>query len=275
MKPRLLLLLALPLLLISTESIAGNKHQRTEPLQIVAHRGFWDCDEGGHAQNSVASLKAAQDHHFWGSEFDVQLTKDGYVVSNHDKEYGPEKMVIIDHTLEELRQYTLPNGEELPTLEQYLEQGTKSQTVLVLEFKTQRTEGLCDELIAKTLEQVKAAGLYDPARICFISFSKYICKKVAAECPEFTVEYLMGTMSAKEMDGYSIGGDDCNIVFHALNPNRVKRLHKKGLKSNVWTIDSEKHIANMVKIGVDQITTNNPLGARAVLEELNVPEEVR
>lgn len=55
---------------------------------IVAHRGFWNCEEAGYAQNSVAALRQAQLAGFWGSEFDVQLTADTIVVSNHDKEIG-------------------------------------------------------------------------------------------------------------------------------------------------------------------------------------------
>ena len=47
---------------------------------IVAHRGFWNCEEAGYAQNSVAALRQAQLAGFWGSEFDVQLTADTIVV---------------------------------------------------------------------------------------------------------------------------------------------------------------------------------------------------
>ena len=34
---------------------------------IVAHRGYWNCEAGGFARNSIAALKAAQDAGFWGS----------------------------------------------------------------------------------------------------------------------------------------------------------------------------------------------------------------
>ena len=85
-------------------------------VAVVAHRGFWNCEEAGYAQNSIGALRAAQQAGFWGSEFDVQLTGDGVVVANHDKEYGPKKMVIAEHSYDELVQYPLPNGEKLPTL---------------------------------------------------------------------------------------------------------------------------------------------------------------
>lgn len=45
-------------------------------VAIVAHRGYWNCEAAGFARNSLASLKAAQDAGFWGSEFDVNMTND-------------------------------------------------------------------------------------------------------------------------------------------------------------------------------------------------------
>ena len=47
---------------------------------IVAHRGFWNCEEAGYAKNSVAALRCAQEAGFWGSEFDVNMTSDGVLI---------------------------------------------------------------------------------------------------------------------------------------------------------------------------------------------------
>ena len=53
-------------------------------VAIVAHRGYWACEAGGNSHNSIASLKAAQDLGVWGSEFDVNMTKDGELMVFHD-----------------------------------------------------------------------------------------------------------------------------------------------------------------------------------------------
>ena len=58
------------------------KHKRQ--VAIVAHRGYWACEAGGNSHNSIASLKAAQDLGVWGSEFDVNMTKDGELMVFHD-----------------------------------------------------------------------------------------------------------------------------------------------------------------------------------------------
>lgn len=235
-------------------------------VAIIAHRGYWNCEAGGYAQNSVAALKAAQDAGFWGSEFDVQLTKDSVVVSNHDKEYGPEKWVIAEHTYEQLKTVSLPNGETLPTLEDYLEQGKQSdRTVLVLEVKKQRTKELTLYLVDKSIEIVKAAGLYDPSRICFISFSKDACLHIVKNHPGFSVQYLTGNMTSGNLQKHGLAGADYHFAFYSMELALVKNLHNKGLKANVWTVDGEKQMRRMFGKGVDQLTTNEPMRAREIL----------
>ena len=51
---------------------------------IVAHRGFWNCEAAGYMENTIASLKAAQDNGLWGSEFDIHITSDDVVLVNHN-----------------------------------------------------------------------------------------------------------------------------------------------------------------------------------------------
>ena len=57
---------------------------QTGSIRIGAHRGFWKCDESQNTENSIASLKTAQDYNLWGSEFDIHLTSDHEVVVHHD-----------------------------------------------------------------------------------------------------------------------------------------------------------------------------------------------
>ena len=53
-------------------------------VAITAHRGFWNCEEAGYAENSIKSLELAQANNLWGSEFDVHMTSDLVLVVNHD-----------------------------------------------------------------------------------------------------------------------------------------------------------------------------------------------
>lgn len=245
--------------------------EAAEDIAVVAHRGFWNCEEAGYAQNSIGALRAAQQAGFWGSEFDVQLTSDGVVVANHDKEYGPKKMVIAQHTYEELAQYPLPNGEKLPTLAEYLQQGRQSSTVLVLEFKEQKTDELTARLVDNSMEIIREMGLYDPARICFISFSRFACDRIAEKYPEFNVQFLsmnpFTRIGAGEARKAGFEGLDYWIYLFKLCPKLIAELHAEGLKANVWTVDKTGDMESMFRLGVDMITTNEPLEARRLLGE--------
>ena len=245
--------------------------EAAEDIAVVAHRGFWNCEEAGYAQNSIGALRAAQQAGLWGSEFDVQLTSDGVVVANHDKEYGPEKMVIAQHTYEELVQYPLPNGEKLPTLAEYLEQGSKSRTVLVLEFKEQKTDELTARLVDSSMEIIREAGMYDPQRICFISFSRFACDRIVEKYPGFNVQFLsmnpFTMIGAAEARKAGFEGLDYWIYLFKLCPKLVSDLHAEGLKANVWTVNKTGDMEAMFRLGVDMITTNDPLEARRLLGE--------
>ena len=52
--------------------------------QLIAHRGFWKTENS--AQNSISSLKNAQQLGVYGSEFDVRMTKDSVLMINHDED---------------------------------------------------------------------------------------------------------------------------------------------------------------------------------------------
>ena len=91
---------------------------------ITAHRGFWNCEEAGYAQNSIKALEMAQVNQFWGSEFDVQMTRDLVLIVNHDNSI--DGMKIWDHDFADFKDCRLKNGEKIPTLDQYLTQGEKT-----------------------------------------------------------------------------------------------------------------------------------------------------
>src|SRR5690554_1112571 len=101
--------------------------------KVIAHRGAWKTQDL--PQNSLASLNLAVELGCFGTEFDVHLTQDDILVVNHDKDfYGID---IETSTYKDLLAIKHPNGENIPTLKEYLKEGKKqNKTRLVLELKT-------------------------------------------------------------------------------------------------------------------------------------------
>ena len=237
-------------------------------VAIVAHRGFWKSEQGGMSENSIASLKAAQDAGLWGSECDIHLTADDVVIVNHDNSIEGKK--IATHKFEDFANDLLPNGERRPTLDEYLVQTAKNRnTKLVIEFKKQPSPEREDLLVEKTIAALKAHNLYTPERVLFISFSKHICEKVAREHPRFINQFLsadpIGNQNPDIYGDLGINGVDYHYKMFKAHPEWVRGAHQRGMSVNAWTVNKADDIRRMIEVGVDAITTNEPLLVRDLL----------
>lgn len=231
---------------------------------IVAHRGFWNCEAAGFAENSIASLKAAQDNAFWGSEFDVHITTDDVLLVFHNDEIDGARIDTCASA--RFAEHHLANGEKIPTLDEYLTQGEKSdKTKLVIELKPEITMEREDALVDLTIEALEAHGLLDPGKVLFISFSKHICDRIAAEFPEFVNQYLNGDYTPEELADYGINGFDYHDKDILKDSTIVERAKNLGMSTNVWTVNDPEKMKRFVSFGIGAITTNEPLVLRELL----------
>lgn len=241
----------------------GQTSDDSPKIAVIAHRGFWNCEQAGYSENTVAALKAAQDEGLWGSEFDVHLTADDVVVVNHDNTVFGKN--IWTSTYEELSGGRFRNGEGLPCLDSFLVQAEKSaSTVLVCEFKEQADDKRNDLLIKKTVELLKKHNLFSPERVAFISFNLRVCQIIAEKYPEFTNQYLRGDVSPSDLHALGIEGIDYPFSLFK-NPQLCRDAHALNMSVNAWTVNNEEDILEMISNDVDAITTNEPLLVRSLL----------
>lgn len=231
--------------------------------QVIAHRGHWT--PSGSAQNSIAALQKAQEIGVYGSEFDVWITTDGVVVLCHDPSIGGR--IIETSTYDELKNVKLSNGENIPTLEDYLEQGKQSPaTKLILEIKghatTERNNRVADSSVAK----VRAAHVEDLVE--YISFSYEVCLRILENNPGATVAYLSGGLTPQQLYDDGIMGLDYTMSTMASHSAFVKQAHDLGMTVNVWTVDEEDDMLTFINMGVDYITTNEPVRLQKLLQTL-------
>lgn len=239
-------------------------------VAIVAHRGFWNSAVGGGGTNSIASLKAAQEEGFWGSEFDVNMTKDRELVVFHDEQVAG--MPFLTHNWEDFKDIRIENGEPIPTLDEYLTQAEKNKkTRLVFELKW-HPDNVMEECVDLCIEKLKAHGLFDPKQVIFISFSIRQCELFVEKCPGFTVQFLHYNMTPDEVFARGVNGEDMYFPKFREFPDWYKDCRKNGMSVNVWTVDNVKDMKDMVDLGVDYITTNNPEKCRTLLKKMGVKE---
>ena len=253
-----------PTIILAAVMILLSGCVREHEVKICAHRGFWQCEDVPNAQNSLASLRMAQEYNFWGSEFDVHLTADDVAVVHHDG--VKDGLPIHTSTYAQLSEKPLKNGEVLPTLEMYLDQGKESDCVLVIELKPEDSREQGDRLVDLCFAALKERDLWNPERVMFISFDLEICKKVAALAPEFTNQYLEGDLTPAELHKMGINGIDYEDVVFQEHPEWIEEAQKLGMSTNAWTVNTEEGMEYLIGLGIDCITTNKPLLLREILK---------
>lgn len=231
--------------------------------KVIAHRGFWNMP--GSAQNSIAALVKADSIGCYGSEFDVWLSKDNVPIVNHDSRFKGKPMETSDAA--ELTALKLSNGENMPTLEQYLATAKTlpNQIKLILELKEHSNKQRETEAVRQIVEIVKKYNLED--RMEYISFSLHAVKEFIRQSPGTPVYYLNGELSPKELKAIGCAGFDYSLGPVKKNPEWIRQAHNLDMKVNVWTINKESEMKWLINKGVDFITTDNPLLLQCLLSQ--------
>lgn len=258
-----LILIILSLMLSLQAQAWQQKTASSHKTEIIAHRGYWKTT--GSAQNSISSLENAQKLGIYGSEFDVNMTKEGELVVCHGPAVGSIRNVQYAD-MQAINNETLKNGEKVPSLHDYLMAGKKeASTKLILEIKVHDNTILEREALLGTIKEVKRCGVKD--QVEFISFSLYICKELKRLMPKCKVSYLGGDIPPREIKNMGLDGIDYNFSCFEKFPEWIKEAHELGLTVNVWTVDDKELIKKAIDSGVDFITTNEPVVASSLLQK--------
>ncbi len=239
--------------LITTTAEAQKTITSWNKNQVIAHRGAWK--KNNIPENSIASLKEAIRLKCFGSEFDVHITLDSVLVVNHDLTYYG--LLIGKSTFAQLLEKKHPNGESIPTLENYLKTGMKQKgTKLVLELKPQNMGKERDLFLAeKAVRMVKK--LKAEAWVDYISFSYDICTYIIGHLPNAKVAYLAGDVAPEKLkiDGF-FGSDYHYSVFQ--KNDWIAPSKQLGLTVNAWTVNTVPEMEWLLANEVEFITTNEP-----------------
>lgn len=221
--------------------------------KVIAHRGYWKTE--GSAQNSIRALERANEIKVYGSEFDVHLTADNIPVVFHDKSIDGKEIQKTPYA--ELKDLKLPNGETLPTLEQYLDRAKKLKKIkLIFELKSHATPERDREAAKIAVDMVNSKKLRK--RTEYIAFSLEAAKELHRLSPKTPVYYLNGDLSPKQLKELGFAGLDYHYKVMQKHPEWFKEAKGLKLKTNVWTVDDPLVMQEMIEAGVDFLTTDYP-----------------
>ncbi|WP_417359743.1 glycerophosphodiester phosphodiesterase [Galbibacter sp.] len=224
--------------------------------KVIAHRGAWE--EQGLPENSIASLDQAIKGGYGGSELDIWMTADGVLVVCHDPTH--QGLEIETSTYQELNAKKLPNGEDLPTLESYINRGQQQDVVkLILEIKTSKIgEQRNIELATKVVQLVHDLNARDAVE--YICFDWNIGLKVISLDNKAVVSYLSWEekQSLQEVKDAGYAGVDYHIKMYKKNPDLIAQAKQLGLITNVWTVNKKEDMQWFLDKDIDYITTDKP-----------------
>lgn len=252
----LLLLLGIPiinLLSVSSSSSTG------KAVAIIGHRGA-----GGLApENTLPAIDSGLSHHASYIEVDVRVTRDGELVIMHDK--GIDRTTdgkgdIHELTFEEISRYTvMSSSARVPLLREVLLKIKDSGARLLIEIKD---PSLYPSLVDKLVALIEETGAVN--NVAVFSFDKDIVKQVKERLPAIeTGVFCLG---------FDCNGDGVDVVSpHWISllysPSLVRRIHAKGAKVFVWTVDRAVWMRYVYKRNVDGIITNRPDILNALLHD--------
>lgn len=260
----------LPALLIVVAVFAGlffnqieNFFHEQDP-GLVAHR------TGGilASENSLEGIDESVKLGVYGSETDIQRTKDGAYVINHDNSFKRLTGVAKkpgEMTLAEIKQLrirdTTGSGEllEVPTMEEVLDRA-KGRITLFLELKGPSADRkMADDIVAAVRERDMTDG------VVLISLNYKVIDYIERTYPEFETGVLifagLGDVSSLNCD-MIIMEEEMSTVWV------IDKLHSVGKKAAVWTVNTEEAMRHFLNSSADCIITDEIPMAIEVEKEL-------
>ncbi len=236
---------------------------------VYAHRGA----SGYAIENTIPSFELAITMKADAVEFDVQLMHDGEVVVFHDFDLG--RLLHIERsvsalTAKDLKKIIFPDT-PIPLLSEVLD-AIGHKIAMNIELKSQAEDPvILRELCARVLELVEAHDLRHDVVIS--SFNREALRQVRGLSPAIRMAVLVDDLSndhavasslktARDLCAYAV-----NTSYTSAATKIVHDLHGAGLDVNVYTVNNDDLVRQVVRAGVDGLFTNYPDRAIAVLEE--------
>lgn len=227
-----------------------------QAVRTIAHRG----QSGLELENTAAAFVAAGNRSHWGIETDVHRTADGQFVVIHDDD--TRRVALCDLPVEQtdfevLRSLAMKDKDgcvrgdlRIPTLQEYIRICKKYDKVSVLELKNRFTP----EDIGRIVAIIREENWLE--KTVFISFELENLLDLRRMLPEQPMQYLVGELREDLLSILTEQHFGLDCYYKVLTEDFVRQAHAAGVEINVWTVDDPEDAANLIRMGVDYITSN-------------------
>ncbi len=224
---------------------------------IIAHRA------GGNEapENTVKGIEAAYELGASGAEIDIQRTRDGYYIVNHDTTFErvagvnkkPEEM-----DLAEIKELSI-DGEPVAAFEEMLE-ASRDKLTLYVELKGNTAD---QQMADDAVRIIKEYGMEDQAVL--ISLKYDLITYIESEYPEMQTSYLLWISFGNTA---ALPCDYIGLEEETATSSTIHEIHEQGKKALVWTANDEKSQRYFLCSEIDGIITDNVSQAAELIKEL-------
>ena len=231
---------------------------------VDAHRGA----SVSFPENTLAAFEAGVAAGADSVEFDVQLSADGVAVVIHDDTVDRTTNgtgAVSELTLAELQSldagsWKAPSfaGEKIPSLDEALTLLTKYVRIN-MELKSADPR-----LAERAIEAIERHGVH--RRLMASSFHLQHLLTIKERLPEVQTNYLLEKQLPAgfwQADGRKI--DSIGLHWEHASAAVIADLREHGRPTRVWTVDDPLQALRLAAMGVESITTNDPIGILLIL----------
>ena len=246
-----------------------------QAVEIIAHRGF----SARAPENTLAAFELGWKHQTDACELDVYLTADGKMAVIHDKDTKRTAGVTLDVVTSKQAELTALDAgswkgkewanEKIPTLEQALATLPKGKQRFFIEIK-------CGAEIVPELKRILEPMKDRADQLAIIAFKRDAAAESKKAIPWVKVyrlaagktkdkkptdlKQLIADTTADKLDGLDLGMAD-----FPWDETMVKQIRDAGFGLYVWTVNKPADVQRFAKLGVDGITTDDPVMVREAL----------
>ena len=226
-------------------------------VKIIAHRA--GGNEG--RENTLSGMETAWTLGAYGSEIDIQRTKDGYYVLNHDgtfKRVAGDSRKPEEMTLREVKKLSV-DGEPVPAFEEMLI-SAKGRMVLFTELKGNTADKQMADDAVKLIKQ------YQMEDECVLISLKYdVINYIETNYPEIQTGFLTFASFGKTA---ALNCDYIGLEEESATTDAIDAIHKEGKKALVWTANEKGSQKHFLCTKADGLITDNVSQAIGLATEL-------
>jgi glycerophosphoryl diester phosphodiesterase len=234
---------------------------------VIAHRGA----SAYAPENTMAAFELAVRQGADMAELDVQRSADGVLMVFHDEEtrrWDGRRRRMVDCTYAELRELNI-GGERVATLAEVAAFAREYNLALNVEIKQ-------PGIGAEVVQALREARIEELTLIS--SFAPAALSEVRAAAPSMRLAYLMGTDTIRPDVRFreswpmlalrSVGAYAWHPTYQIPMVLRVIPLvQRAGYRVNVWTVNDERLMQQLLDVGADGIITDRPDMLRRLIDE--------